>query len=250
MDEGTRQDTDARQATSTPADVGLDATEGAEVALERTPAVLLSLVENHRELLGFLERRVGRRDLAEDILQDAFARGIDKVHTLENDESAAAWFYRSLRNAVVDRHRRRKAEERALAAFAAELEEHEEPDASVEADVCKCVARLAGTLKPEYAEALRRIEVDGVPVKAFAEERGISSSNAAVRVFRAREALRKQVIVSCGTCAEHGCLDCTCPAAPPHEAPGAPDAHGCGAKPHGAAEAQGAARQGGGGSRE
>jgi hypothetical protein len=29
-------------------------------------------------------------------------------------------------------------------------------------------------------------------------------------VFRAREALRKQVAVSCGTCAEHGCLNCTC----------------------------------------
>ncbi len=30
-----------------------------------------------------------------------------------------------------------------------------------------------------------------------------------VRVFRAREALRKQVAVSSGTCAEHGCVKCT-----------------------------------------
>ena len=26
----------------------------------------------------------------------------------------------------------------------------------------------------------------------------------------AREALRKQVTRACGTCADHGCLDCTC----------------------------------------
>jgi RNA polymerase sigma-70 factor (ECF subfamily) len=52
--------------------------------------------------------------------------------------------------------------------------------------------------------------MDGMPVKAFAEATGISPSNAGVRVFRAREALRKQVVRSCGTCAEHGCLDCTC----------------------------------------
>ena len=126
------------------------------------------------------------------------------------DESATAWFYRSLRNAVIDSYRRRGAEERALAAFAAEIRDHEEPVETTLANVCQCVGRLAEGLKPEYAEALQRIEVDGVSVKAFAEERGISESNAAVRVFRARQALKRQVMASCGTCAEHGCVDCTC----------------------------------------
>lgn len=36
--------------------------------------------------------------------------------------------------------------------------------------VCQCVGELAATLKPEYAEALRRIEIDGVPVKDYAHE--------------------------------------------------------------------------------
>jgi RNA polymerase sigma-70 factor (ECF subfamily) len=72
------------------------------------------------------------------------------------------------------------------------------------------VGRLAGTLKPEYAQALQRVEVDGVSVQAFAAEAGITANNAAVRLFRARKALKKQLEVSCGTCASHGCLDCTC----------------------------------------
>ena len=76
--------------------------------------------------------------------------------------------------------------------------------------MCRCVNELAATLKPEYAAALRRIEVDGLALKDFAAEAGISSSNAAVRVHRAREALRQQLARSCGTCADHGCLDCTC----------------------------------------
>ena len=76
------------------------------------------------------------------------------------------------------------------------------------------MAELAATLKPEYADALRRIEVEGVAVKDYAEGAGISASNAGVRIFRAREALRKQVARSCGTCADHGCLDCTCEEAP------------------------------------
>ncbi|MGZ7100373.1 MAG: RNA polymerase sigma factor, partial [Candidatus Angelobacter sp.] len=38
----------------------------------------------------------------------------------------------------------------------------------------------------------------------------ITAENAAVRVHRARKALRRQVELPCGTCAEHGCLDCHC----------------------------------------
>ena len=47
-------------------------------------------------------------------------------------------------------------------------------------------------------------------VKAFAERQGLTAGNAAVRVFRAREALKRRVVESCGTCAEHGCVACTC----------------------------------------
>lgn len=173
-------------------------------------AVVANLVANHRDFLAFIERKVESRALAEDILQDAFVKGMAKLDTLREGESAVAWFYRMLRNAVIDHYRKRGAASRGLEAFAKELDQHVEPEAAVKNAVCQCVGRLAQTLKPEYADAIQRIEVDGVTVKAFAVEAGISSNNAAVRVFRAREALRKQVALSCGTCAEHGCLDCTC----------------------------------------
>jgi RNA polymerase sigma-70 factor (ECF subfamily) len=175
-----------------------------------SPEVVAALVANHREFLAFLERRVGSRALAEDILQEAFARGLDRLDSIRDGDSAVAWFYRVLRNAVIDHHRRHASASRGLDAFAAEVAAQSEPDPDVRGAVCRCVTRLAGTLKPEYAEALQRIEVDGVAVKDYAGEAGISPSNAAVRVFRAREALRKQVARSCGTCADHGCLDCTC----------------------------------------
>lgn len=179
-------------------------------ALPDSPSAVARLVANHREFLGFLQSRVGSRALAEDILQDAFVRGIGKLDSLRDDESAVAWFYRILRNAVVDHRRRHEVTDRRLAALAAELDVTAEPDTELRGVVCQCVARLADNLKPEYSEALRRIEVDGLAVKDYAAEVGITSNNAAVRVFRAREALKKQVARSCGTCAEHGCLDCTC----------------------------------------
>ena len=187
-----------------------DKTAVPEDAAERPIADVASVfVANHRNFLAFLERRLGSRAIAEEILQDAFVRGIGRVAS-DDEESVVAWFYRTLRNAAIDHHRRHKTASKALEAFAGESPTQEQPDEEMKAAVCACVSHLAQTLKPEYAEALMRVEVEGVPVKDYAVQTGISASNAAVRVFRAREALRKQVKRSCGSCAEHGCLECSC----------------------------------------
>ena len=175
-----------------------------------TPAVLDRLVGNHREFLGFLERRLGSRSEAEDVLQEAFVKGVERADSVRDGESTVAWFYRTLRNAVIDHHRRRGARGRAMEAFARELEDANEPPPDVNDSVCACVRSLSETLKPEYADALRRIDVEGMSVQGYAVELGIEANNAGVRVHRAREALRKRVKASCGTCADHGCLDCTC----------------------------------------
>jgi RNA polymerase sigma-70 factor (ECF subfamily) len=178
--------------------------------LTDAPAALDVLVENHRAFLAYLERRVGDRALAEDILQDAFVRVVDNPGKTPGEEAIVPWFYRVLRNAAVDQFRRRGAAARALESFARQLETQPDASPELEAEICDCISRLAGTLKTEYAEALQAIDVDGIPVRAFAEQRGLSASNAGVRVFRAREALKRRLLESCGTCAEHGCLDCTC----------------------------------------
>jgi RNA polymerase sigma-70 factor (ECF subfamily) len=170
--------------------------------------IAAALVANHRAFLAFVEKRVGSRAIAEEILQDAFVRSIEKLDTVR--KTAIGWFYRVLRNAIIDHHRRSAAAERRHEAYAREEQAAAAEDEELQRVVCTCVAQLAETLKPEYAAALKRIEVDGLSVKDYADEAGISSSNAGVRIFRAREALRKQVARSCGTCATHGCVDCTC----------------------------------------
>jgi RNA polymerase sigma factor (sigma-70 family) len=170
----------------------------------------LQLVDNHRQFLAFLERRLGERALAEDILQDAFVKSLQKKEDVRDETSSVAWFYRTLRNAVIDHYRRTGARGRALETLARELQDAVEPPPELHDAICGCVTRLAATLKPEYESAIRRIDVEGAPVQDFAAEAGITANNASVRVFRAREALRKQVKASCGTCADHGCLECSC----------------------------------------
>ena len=172
---------------------------------DATPASLAQLVGHHRAFLRFVERRVGDRATAEDILQEAFGRAVTHVTDIP-DETAVAWFYRVLRNAVIDHHRRQQTRRQALDSFARELDASTPPP-DLHNEICRCVLDAAATLKPEYADALRRVDVGGAPVKTFAAETGISAGNASVRLFRAREALKRQVIAACGTCAEHGCVD-------------------------------------------
>jgi RNA polymerase sigma-70 factor (ECF subfamily) len=176
-----------------------------------TPELVRVLVDNHARFLAFLERRVGRREVAEEILQEAFVRGLDKGGSLREAESVTAWFYRLLRNALVDHLRRRGTEQRAMELAAHEPSEDEPaPDEALMGTVCGCVRGLIDTLKPEYAAAIKRVDLDGMSVQAFAAEAGISANNAGVRLHRAREALHRQLVKSCGTCTEHGCLECTC----------------------------------------
>ena len=186
-----------------------------------TPEVLRVLVDNHARFLGFLERRVGSRDVAEDILQEAFVRSLDRVDSIRKTDSAIAWFYRVLRNAIADHFRREDTRERTLAQVSAEADERAAaPDEELEAVVCACVMDLVGTLKPEYATALRRVDLEGMSVRDYGQETGITAGNAGVRLHRAREALRKQLARSCGTCLTHGCFDCQCKSQPTQVSPG------------------------------
>jgi len=177
-----------------------------------SPAAIQRLVDSHRQFLAFLQARVESRAVAEDILQSAFVRSLERGADVRDEESAVAWFYRVLRNAVIDHYRHRAATGRAHEGWGKEFVTHELPEAELKQEICQCVSGLLETLKPDYQVALRVIDLEEGSLNDLAEQAGITSGNAAVRVHRAREALRKQVRTVCGSCAEHGCLDCHCKA--------------------------------------
>ena len=176
-----------------------------------TDTVVARLLANHRRFLDFLTARVGRREDAEEILQDAFVRGLQKAGEIRDDERAVAWFYRLLRNAVIDHYRRAAAGRKALEAKGREAPEVDPGFAAdLERTICACVNDLVPLLKPEYADLIRRVDLGGATVTSVADEIGISPGNARVRLHRARAALRDELERSCRTCATHGCVDCTC----------------------------------------
>lgn len=167
-------------------------------------------VQNRSRLVAFIERKVGGdRGLAEDILHDGFVRALRSAPELEDAERLVSWLYRILRNAISDSYRREGATKRKLDRLALTAPGAEMP-LEDDAVLCACLEDLLPTLKPEYADILRAMELGEAGTDEMASRLGITVNNLKVRRHRARRQLRERLIRTCRTCAKHGCLDCTC----------------------------------------
>ena len=177
-----------------------------EQDLER---IQLDQILAHRsEFLRFLGARVEDAATAEDILHSAYQKALEHGTEIRDAESTLAWFYRILRNAVIDHYRRAAARFKAHTEFANESPASYEPELA--GAVCACVKDVARDLKNEYRTAIEKVDIGGNSVEEFAQSEQISANNASVRLHRARRALAYQLTKVCGACAEHKCLDCTC----------------------------------------
>jgi RNA polymerase sigma-70 factor (ECF subfamily) len=172
---------------------------------ERLERVLLA---QHDRFLGFLARRLGSSEDAEELLQTAYLRALEKGVPEDVDEGVVAWFYRVLRNALVDAGRRRDAEQRRVEGLG--LGQSEAADGELRATVCACLHDVLPALKAEYADVVREVDLHDQRLADVAAAREITVNNATVRLHRARQALKKQLLRTCGACAAHGCLDCHC----------------------------------------
>jgi RNA polymerase sigma-70 factor (ECF subfamily) len=110
----------------------------------------------------------------------------------------------------MDSYRRNASRQKALEAWTREFQTSPQPSPELQNEVCACLQGTLNGLKPEYAEILRAVDLQQQPLHAFAQQHSLSASNAGVRIHRARAALRKRLLQTCTTCAEHACLNCTC----------------------------------------
>ncbi len=173
-------------------------------------SVLTRVLERRSEFLAFLRKQGATEEQAEDLLQSALERGLEPWTAPPAAESVVPWFYRVLRNALIDQARRASAAGRALERYAHEVPDGETPTEARR--VCACTRKVLASLKPEYAQLIEWVDVAGSSVEDAAERAGITPNNAYVRLHRARKALRERLETFCGECATGGgrCSDCYC----------------------------------------
>ncbi|WP_342348181.1 sigma factor [uncultured Nitrospira sp.] len=63
------------------------------------------LLENRRTFLRYLTRRLGNRDVAEEVLQQFSLRAISKASDIKKPESVLQWLYRVLSSTLADFYR-------------------------------------------------------------------------------------------------------------------------------------------------
>jgi RNA polymerase sigma-70 factor, ECF subfamily len=148
----------------------------------------------HNQMLGFIRRRVGAADLAEDILQDVFVKAHSRLDTLANTERIQSWLYQIARNTIIDYHRARKNTESLSDEMAHQSENNNDEEWS---KLGKCVLPMIERLPQRYREAILLSEIDGLPLKEVAERLNLSLSGTKSRVQRGRERLKRLFLDCC-----------------------------------------------------
>ena len=177
-------------------------------------ALMQRLLAEESAFRAFLRKRLSDDALVEDLLQQSLVKAVERGHELNHPDSAVGWFYRILRNAVIDYYRSHAADRRKVDGLLDELVASGEDKMpgldEVRPALCACLAPLVSQLRPAYADLIRRIDLEGESPAAVAKALNVTSNNLTVRLHRARQALRATLEKTCGICTKHGCLNCTC----------------------------------------
>jgi RNA polymerase sigma-70 factor (ECF subfamily) len=148
--------------------------------------------------LRYLQGKLRSREDAEDTLQDftiRALRGADRVR----EDRIDAWLTVSLRNALFDRYRRESSRRRLSEAAAVEPAACAEPEL-LESVASGCLSISIAEMKPSYSTVLRRADLEEASLGDLARELGLTSNNTAVRLHRARAALRGVMHLRCTSC--------------------------------------------------
>ncbi len=168
--------------------------------------LLFILAEQRSAFLAFARTRVRSGADAEDLLQQALLKAAERLETVRDGERPEAWFYRVLRNTIADHHAEWARRESHLDLLA--REEIEPPPE--EAAVCGRSLGVLDRLQSEYAEILRRVDIDEESLDDAARGLAITPNNAKVRLHRARKALRAALRSYCRTDSVRACQSCAC----------------------------------------
>jgi len=188
--------------------------EGAEVsdaiAVERTLAgdrdAYRVLVERHsRMVYRMAYRMTGDAHEAEEVVQEAFVRGFQKLRQFAGQANFGTWVYRIAANYAIDRMRQRKAEEARVATPSKPKEESLEVDPMSQVrDLAPSPERLAesGQLGERMRAALETLSAaertaivmrhwDGCGIEEIAAVLKSNSNATKNTVFRAVQKLRR-----------------------------------------------------------
>lgn len=150
-----------------------------------------ALVRRHLARATAIARRLlGNIEDAEDLVQEAFMRALDRIATFDAARAFAPWFYRLLINAGINARKSRglratepeRGDVAAKGASPLEFTERKE--------IRERFAAALASLSPRQRLVVSMFEVDGLSTAEIAETLGISTETVRWHHHQARQALR------------------------------------------------------------
>ncbi|HEY8142583.1 MAG TPA: sigma-70 family RNA polymerase sigma factor [Kofleriaceae bacterium] len=144
-------------------------------------------------IYGFLARLSGRRDLAEELLQETFVRLAARATTLREDTRLGAWLYTVARNLHVSQTRM-TALDAARVDRASLMDPARPPTPFEEAAASQtqiALERALASLPDSYREVLLLVAVDRMEPSEAAEVVGVSPETLRQRLSRARTMMKE-----------------------------------------------------------
>jgi RNA polymerase sigma factor (sigma-70 family) len=178
---------------------------------------LAAIARGQAALVRALTRWLGSRAEAEDFVQTALLRALTRAGELRDGTKVVPWFRRILETGLADHARRRAAESRMRARLARDAETAAEGEVEIRWLSSRCIEAALAAVEKEYAEMVRRVDLEEMPLRVLALELGIRPNTAAVRLHRGRREVVRSLRQLCRFCRLHWRLDyCACrqPAVP------------------------------------
>lgn len=161
----------------------------------------------------YLIRMVGELE-AEDLTQEVFVKLSQALRTFRGESKLSTWIYRIATNAALDRLRSPRFQEaaqgfpdaRQAANGEGEIADRNvwtgEPVPLVEPQVYRkemieCIQEYIGQLPEMYRTVLVLCEIEGLSNSEVAEVLGITLDTVKIRLHRARDLIRKEMVENC-----------------------------------------------------
>ncbi len=174
-----------------------DAERVAGTAADFDEAAFVALVREHGDaVFGVALRRMGDRDLAEDVAQETFLRAWRSLHGFRGESSMRAWLCTIAVNVVRDfgRARKRRVAEAAEPAHLDVPTRGEDPQEHAEAvEALERLRTALPGLAPAHREMFLLRERDGLSYREIADVLGCPIGSVMSGLARARERLLKAV---------------------------------------------------------
>ncbi len=151
--------------------------------------------EFHKELNGFILKKVRHQADTDDILQDVFIKIIRNFDRVKHADNLRQYLYGIVKNAINDHFRRIKFTETIEDIPETLSEEETESLNSTIADCC--IKPFVNKLPEKYKEALILTEFQDISQKDLAKKLNISYSGAKSRVQRGKEKLKELLLDCC-----------------------------------------------------